>query len=843
MRLPANGRNALFTRRDAAHDPGMVGTNAGRRDGRAMGRRATDRGDVHWGTVPSRPIAVLAATGIGLCLVVALASPAFAAGPDDPAEVASAIAPVALTPADLPPGFEPSNDRASSFTSLAHGLAGSLDTSPDARDVNPMVLERVTDEGVEFVTAVLIAPLSTGDQAAFDASVQQADRLTREAVENAFGDATVTPIEGMRTGVSRYAVAISAPDSGVEYRAVAARRGPVLEVIGHAWTAGVAPVTSLAAVAGILDARLTAAIGSEAPVFRPAGPLVPPITTHIPTPLDLSADPAVVGTNLVLTALALLLLSVSARFATRMLAEHEATVARRVPVVEWIGRAETWLGSTVGGRFAGGRLRELGAFLAVVLFYGVVFSLLEPTWEPLSVTGLWLLISFTIANAVVGMADDLVAWRTVRHWGLPAGLAVRPTSALVAVGSVGLSRVAAIVPGLMFGTPDALRFDEAALGEARARRLAAIGVVTLVTIAGVAWAITIATTGMARAGELSVGLAGIEALLLLVFAAALQNLFVALVGMRGSAGEILRARSPIAWGATLAIVTFLFFHALLNPQGDPATALDNRNVQVVMGLVGAFSVVVFAAWGVLRLTAPGRVPAAVSVPAAVAMAGPSSAPADSCLSSAPAMSVATPLAAPPAVVPATLGAAPSVPALEASIGTADGAARGRAWFRVADGWVMTRTQLVDPGARRRLRVFSVLSAAAWMVPFVGVALAGGRPDRPDVLGIGLLVVGGVWLAAVVVARLWLERYAVTQTAVFPVAALAADEVGRDWSLGCAFTLLLSPLVGLLYLLLARGRVLRVTAPFAADRQVPVTLRLKGSEPEARLLRHLLTSGR
>lgn len=182
------------------------------------------------------------------------------------------------------------------------------------------------------------------------------------------------------------------------------------------------------------------------------------------------------------------------------------------------------------------------------------------------------------------------------------------------------------------------------------------------------------------------------------------------------------------------------------------------------------------------------------------------------------------------------------PALEASIGTADGAARGRAWFRVADGWVVARTQLVDPGARRRLRVFGVLSAAAWMVPFAGVALADGGPARPDVLGIGLLVVAA-WLVAVVVARLWLERYAVTQTAVFPAAALAADEVGRDWGLGCAFTILLTPLAGLLYLLLARGRVLRVTARFAADRPGPVTLRLKGSEPDARLLRHLLTAGR
>jgi hypothetical protein len=52
-------------------------------------------------------------------------------------------------------------------------------------------------------------------------------------------------------------------------------------------------------------------------------------------------------------------------------------------------------------------------------------------------------------------------------------------------------------------------------------------------------------------------------------------------------------------------------------------------------------------------------------------------------------------------------------------------------------------------------------------------------------------------------------------------------------------ILLSPLVGLLYLLLARGRVIRVVAPLRADRAEPVSLRLKGSEAEARYLEQLL----
>jgi hypothetical protein len=793
------------------------------------------------GTALAASLAGFAAAGPAVAAPSPDAAPSLTPSPAASASPA-ALQGVVLVPGDLPAGFEVSEDRATSFTALARDLAGSLQASPDARDVLATVLQRSVEGGGEFVTAVVIWPVASADQAAFDATVQQSDRLVREAIGDAFGDATVTIISGMRTGVSRVALAISAPDIGVEYRAVAARRGAVIEVIGHAWTEGVTPVTSLAEVAGILDARVAAAVGAGAPVFRPAGPLVPEITTHIPSPLDVSTDPAVLGTNLVLAALALLLLTVSSKLATRMLDDHEAAIARRVPIVGLIARAEARLGAAVAGRL-GGRGGGVLALLGVTLFYGLVFSLLDPAWDPLSVTGLWLLGSLTIANAVVGMADDLVAWRVARRWALPAGLAVRPASALVAMASVGLSRATSIVPGLLFGTPEALRLDESALDEARARRLAVIGVVTMLAVGGTAWGITIVTTGLGRAGELTVLVAGLEALLLLVFASAAQNLFVTLLGLRGSAGEQFRARSPVAWGAALVAVTFVFFHTLLNPQGDPAVALANRNVQVTMGLVVGFSVVVFAAWAILRLgerplhREPGLTHAAVAtapMPAPDTVVPPPF--------SAPGQIVPTAPPAPPvAVVSTPMPTALPAPAavLEASIGTADAAARGRASFRFAGGSVVARVQLVDPGARRQLGAFVILSATGAFTPIAAFAVAGGTPASPELVVGGLLAIAAGWLLAVIGARLWLERYVVTQTVVIPARAIGVTRPGRDWSLGCAFAILLTPLVAILYLLLARGRVLRVTAPFAADRPGPVTLRLKGSEAEARFLDQVL----
>ena len=830
-----------------------AGCALGRRMTRLLGGRGSDRD----GYRPGIRLAGLVA------LILALMAPLPASAAQDALPNLDAVV---LAPADLSGGFIVSTDRAASFVDAAHALAPSAVTSPAAQDRNAIVLERQDEGGMEFVVALLIAPISDADREAFDASTtvsrQQLDELAA-----LFEGGEVRVIEGLRTGEARLGIGIAVPAQEITFELVTARRGSVIEVIGHAWTSGTKPVVTLASAAGILDARLAAAVGIAPPVYRPTGPLVPELTTHIPTPLDISTDPAVVGTNLLLSAIALLLLTISAKLATRMLAEHEDAISRRLLPVRAIAAVEARLGAAFGGRVHSRRLADPLRLLVIVAFYGLVFSLLEPGWSPFTTAGLWLFFSLTIANAVVGTADDLVEWRVARRWNLAADLAIRPTNALLAMLSTGVSRAAMVVPGLMFGTPEVLRLDESSLDETRARRLAVIGFVTLVAIGGASWVATIATVGLAGSGPTPTILGGIEALLLVVFAATLQNLFLALIGLPGTVGDLVRRWSPIAWGGCLLLVTFLFWHTLLNPAGDPSTALSVRNVQVTLGLVGGFTVVTVAAWIVLKLAiVRSAVPAPITqMPPVVASASPGEAAAPPAIvgtasavaaiaSPPPGLvppSVTTPQAvapAPPAMHPVLVqwAAIPPLvaqPALEASIPTADGKARGRMSFRIAGGWVEARTEFIDRAAMRQFRWFSLLSLLAWLVPLIAYA-ASLRDARASVVaGIGVLGLALAWLVAVIAARLWMERYRLVNTVVFPVRAIAKFDVGRDWNLGCGLMILLSPLVGILYLLLAGGRVVRIVAPLAADGPGPVSLRLKGTQTEVRYLEQLILAAR
>ena len=330
---------------------GRPSAPAGSALGERMTRRLGGRGSDRDGHRPGLRLAGLVA------LVLVLMAPLPVVAADD---ALPNLDGVTISPADLPPGFVVSKDAAASFVELAHGLASSAVTSPDAQDRNATVLERRDGTGMEFVVALLIAPITDADRIAFDGSTSVTPQQLAD-LTTTFQGGEVSLIPGMRTGESRLGIRIAVPAQELTFEIVGARRGPVIEAIGHAWTTGTTPVVTLADAAGILDARLAAVVGVPPPVYRPPGPLVPVLTTHIPTPLDISTDPAVVGTNLFLSALALLLLTISAKLATRMLAEHEEAISRRLLPVRAIGGLEARLGAAFGGRVHSRRRRTRSA--------------------------------------------------------------------------------------------------------------------------------------------------------------------------------------------------------------------------------------------------------------------------------------------------------------------------------------------------------------------------------------------------------------------------------------------------------------------------------------------------
>lgn len=357
--------------------------------------------------------------------------------------------------------------------------------------------------------------------------------------------------------------------------------------------------------------------------FRPADLLAPELTTHIPTPLDISTDPAVVGSNLLLAALAMLAFTAASEVLNRTLAEHETELQRFLAPLRRLGGIFGRLSAAVRARLGRPSALDWVKLALLLVVYGIVLSLLDVTWDPLTVTGIWLLGGMILAVGLAGLGDDVAQWRAARGRGLATDLGLRPANLLLVMASAAISRTFLLVPGIMFGMPEAFEIDRERLD---GRTDAYLQRVSAATIAGVglgAWALTAFTALVLRIAGLprllAVPIGGVQSCLLLVYAVALQSAFLQMLGLADSVGLALRRRSRVLWMIALVLVTFVFLHTLLNPQGDLARALATTNIQFFLATVGVFVLATAAVWLYFR----NRKPAA---PAGVAPAGMATAP-------------------------------------------------------------------------------------------------------------------------------------------------------------------------------------------------------------------------
>ncbi|HUU61348.1 MAG TPA: DUF2510 domain-containing protein [Acidimicrobiia bacterium] len=552
---------------------------------------------------------------------------------------------------DMPGGF---GETADLFT------IGGLITELLARAEGAQVHQHrvFADTGTEVVESLLIGPLTSAEQDEFDAWFADEAEMVQTVAESVppFGNSGTWAVLGTTgLGDSSFACWITATEEAERPSATAqpagsptrlevalARRGPYLLVVTVTHDGAEEPIADAVDLARLLDRRLADTLGLSVGGFRPPGLLVPDLTTHIPTPTDISTDPAVVGTNLLLAGLAMLAFVVASEVLDNTLAEHEALLQRVVGPARWLGRAQRRLDATLATRLGGGRRLDRARLVGIVAIYGLVFSFLEPGWHPFSVTGLYLFLAMAAACGLVGISADLGKRVAARRLQIPTTLELRPANLIMAMASTGLSRAFSLVPGLLFGRPEALEVDEAALDPPRGARVLGAGALTLTAVGAAAWLLTLPTSLLQRIdlpGWLGGAIGGLEALLLLAFAVAVQNLFLEMLTLPGTAGRYLSRRHRLLWFFALVAAGFAFWHTLVNPRGDLASALQAANVRFFLGVVVAFmAFVVGVRLYVRRKTRPapsgqeaapggdGVAPAAEvgseTVPVAAATAGP-----------------------------------------------------------------------------------------------------------------------------------------------------------------------------------------------------------------------------
>jgi alpha-tubulin suppressor-like RCC1 family protein len=300
--------------------------------------------------------------------------------------------------------------------------------------------------------------------------------------------------------------------------------------------------------------------------FRLSAPLVPALTTYIPTPRNLGRDPGILHANLILTIITVFLFTSATWLGVQVWAGQEARIREWLHpsplrrslfppgLSRWIRPALAWM--------------LLGIELAIL--FGLLFSLQQPGWRLFTGEGLILLFYFTLTSALLGFTGDLVqaflAWR----WQVPVKFNLIPWQAILAGLSGVVSRLLGTNPGLFLGLPRAVQIDTQNLDPNQGRNLHLIRLLPLPIIGLSTWLLSVSAPP------------GLQSICLLIFAMALQNLFIQLLPLPGSAGKALLHTNWPLWGISIITVTFWLIHSLINPAGDLAKAWDVANVRLML---------------------------------------------------------------------------------------------------------------------------------------------------------------------------------------------------------------------------------------------------------------------
>ncbi len=515
---------------------------------------------------------------------------------------------VLLTEADLPGFSQVLESEIAGYLALAErfttGLAGAQTPITDISVYRSNNLFQS-----EYLLSFLAYPLSEKDALDFDAlasnprSILEALGASAQTSGNLYPSFILSDLGDLGEKSMGFSLALGQDPVSQNIEFYWARRGTIIESVWMIYPPRQLPSINLHQLGVLVDQRVDERFPGI--VFRPSGLLVPEITTSIPTPLDISTQPGVIGTNLLLAALMMLPFALAAEVFTRLSAEEAGFLRNKFWLTRWLSKVphnlEKFFAAVFKRRTAGGNILRV---ILITIFYGLAFSLLDRTWNPFTITGLVLFLNMTVAYGIVGIADDLMQWRVLKKWGAPAEINLRPNNIFIAAASTITSRVLSLVPGLMFGTPEALIIDEKQLGNTRRNYLLKVSALTLLSIGIGLWILTTITAVLQRqtiSDNFRNAIGGLEGFLLIVFAVALENTFVQMLGLHGSFGEAVRKKSRVLWALGLTLVTFAFYHTLINPRGELSAAMQESNVRIFLGVAGAFVLFTLTIWASLKI--------------------------------------------------------------------------------------------------------------------------------------------------------------------------------------------------------------------------------------------------
>ena len=334
----------------------------------------------------------------------------------------------------------------------------------------------------------------------------------------------------------------------------------------------------------------------QPPAADAAAAVRPDTTSAVMRMGDVSTDPRVIATNIILAIILLcILLGASALFNDTIDLNRDELERR----LDWfmtpfhvIGAGINWVADTIK---IPERLQRILAPAGILLLIGAVYSFNEPVG--FDDRGLLLFLSLIISIGVLTyIFEGGMAIMSRDRYHVPSGVKIFPLAIVIALGFVLISRLVNFEAPIMFGfVAVATAIAVSRLNDEQEATTAAIPTAILLIAALVAWALI----GPLRdaASDTSAWYASLPSeTAALIFAGGVEGVLFAMIPVQFSDGYPIWRSMRWVWLALSLTSAFVFSWVILNPAATEFDALIQGRVLTAIGLVSAYAIVVIAIW-------------------------------------------------------------------------------------------------------------------------------------------------------------------------------------------------------------------------------------------------------
>ncbi|MFH1533555.1 MAG: hypothetical protein ABID64_01340 [Nitrospirota bacterium] len=304
---------------------------------------------------------------------------------------------------------------------------------------------------------------------------------------------------------------------------------------------------------------------------------------YIKSPSEISRDPEVIGSNILLAILIFLVVGIASFLFNNVIEVHGDEInkfTKKIPLLNLFEKSKLRKNSFT---------RKIVLLILLILF-GLVAAHITPEFSLFEQKNLGILI-ITVATVILATyAKDMMRFFLARKWNCPAFFKPNILGLFLAVICVVLSRNLAIPPGYLFGIPMGL-FIFAEKFDRNEGKFEYYSLTWMFLMAIAVWFATPYTANYEVVHDL----------FNLLYIILLEGVFFELFPLTFLPGEAIFKWSKIAWASIFGAVSFLILHSLFNPNSTFSAINENpptKNTLIILGIFVATSVVI---WGIAKL--------------------------------------------------------------------------------------------------------------------------------------------------------------------------------------------------------------------------------------------------